>query len=322
MHTSALSRTTTTLGTVLLLMLGALTYATSAQADPGTVTGPNGLSLTVDDTTPNPGQVVTYSYSYTLTDFDVDAVNGPSGPNGYYEFTLGESLVTGDPVSHLDELALGSCGGDITSCSYNPGNPFFEFTGRVPTTFTAGQTVTGTASFTVSATATPGDVIGAYGGFEAGNDLGNNSDTATDSRLDLTVTAPPPANADLGVDLSATAHGLLTSHINYDAAITNNGPATATGVTITTQLPSAATGISSSTCTYTSSTDQVSCPISSIANGATAHATFRAYFGLLTIGLPLHATATRTASSPTDPTATNDSDTASCYAITPLLIHC
>ena len=140
--------------------------------------------------------------------------------------------------------------------------------------------------------------------------------------MDLTVTAPPPANADLGVDLTATAHGLLTSHINYDAAVTNNGPATATGVTITTQLPSAATGITSSTCTYTSSTDQVSCPISSIANGATTHATFRAYFGLLTIGLPLHATATRTASSPTDPNATNDSDTAYCYAITPLLIHC
>ena len=322
MHNSALSRTTTTLCAVLLFMLGALTYAASAQAAPGTVTGPNGLSLTVDDTTPAPGQTITYAFSYTVTADDAAVV----GFGGDFEFQMGTGYLTGNPQSHLEELALQSCASQFTSCSYDPartGSGFTgtEFKGVVPTA-AAGTTVTGTASFTVSATATDGDVIGAYGAFRSGED-NNPNPTETDSRLDLTVTAPPPpANADLGVDLTATAHGLLTSHINYDAAVTNNGPATATGVTVTTQLPSAATGITSSTCTYSSSTDRVSCPISSIANGATTHATFKAYFGLLTIGLPLHATATRTASSPTDPVATNDSDTAYCYAITPLLIHC
>jgi uncharacterized repeat protein (TIGR01451 family) len=315
MHTSALSRTTTTLGAVLLLMLGALTYAASAQADPGTVTGPNGLSMTVDDTTPEPGQTVNFDYSYTTTSLDSTISRRPGAR---FEFQMGDNLDTLDLGSHLEELALGSCGGDITSCSYDPARTFHEFTGGVPLTATTGTTFTGTASFTVSATATVGDVIGVYGGFQAFSSRVH--PTATDSRLDLTVTAPPAA--DLAVDLTATAQGLLTSHIDYDAAVTNNGPADATGVTITTQLPTAATGISSSTCTYSSSTDQVSCPISSIANGATAHATFSAYFGLLTIGLPLHATATRTASSPTDNNATNDSDTAYCYAITPLLIHC
>jgi uncharacterized repeat protein (TIGR01451 family) len=316
MHTSALSRTATTLGAVLLLMLGALAYAAGAQADPGTVTGPNDLSLTVDDTTPAPGQVVNFDFSYTISDLDA----GTAPP---FEFIMGSNILSGDLATNPGELALGTCGGDITSCNYDPARTFYEFEGFVPPAVAvAGTTVTGTASFTVSATATPGDVIGVYGGFQTFGEF-LIAPTETDSRLDLTVTAPPPpANADLGVDLSASAHGLLTSHINYDAAVTNNGPATATGVTITTQLPSAATGITSSTCTYSSSTDRVSCPISSIANGATTHATFKAYFGLLTIGLPLHSTATRTASSPTDNNATNDSDTASCYAITPLLIHC
>ncbi|WP_051223782.1 DUF11 domain-containing protein [Conexibacter woesei] len=315
MHTSILSRATTTLCAVLLLTLGALVYAAGAQADPGTVTGPNNLSLTVDDTTPAPGQVVNFDFSYTTTSLDTQIARLPGAT---FAFHMGTSLTTVDPPSHLDELALGTCGGQITSCSYDLARTFSEFEGAVPTTTTTGTTITGTASFTVSATATLGDVIGAFGGFADRSFF--NHDTATDSRLDLTVTAPPAA--DLGVDLTATARGLLTSHINYDAAVTNNGPATASSATITTQLPSAATGISSSTCTYTSSTDQVSCPIGSIANGATTHATFRAYFGLLTIGLPLHTTATRTASSPTDNNATNDSDSADCDAITPLLIHC
>jgi uncharacterized repeat protein (TIGR01451 family) len=317
MHTSILSRATTTLCAVLLLTLGALTYAASAQADPGTVTGPNGLSVTVDDTTPAPGQVVTFDFSYTFSQSD-----GPDEDSSESVFTFGRNIVTSAPGVNLGELALlGTCGGDIIFCVYNTTSPpFAEFVG-VDTGVVVGTTVTGTASFTVSATASDGDVIGGYGGHHT-DGVGQLNNVATNSRLDLTVTAPPPANADLGVNLTASAHGLLTSHINYDAAVTNNGPATATGITITTQLPSAATGITSSTCTYTSSTDQVSCPISSIANGATAHATFRAYFGLLTIGLPLHATATRTASSPTDNNATNDSDAAYCYAITPLLIHC
>ncbi|WP_051223880.1 DUF11 domain-containing protein [Conexibacter woesei] len=313
MPTSISSRATTTLAAILLLMLGALTYATGARAAPGTVTGPSGLSVTVDDTTPAPGQVVNFDFSYTFS-------QGDEGSDTSF-FTFGSNLNTSAPGVNLGELALGSCGGDITFCGYNTTSPTYgEFNG-VDTGFVPGATITGTASFTVSATASDGDVIGGYGGHRTNGESVNS--VATDSRLDLTVTAPPPpANADLGVDLSATAHGLLTSHINYDAAVTNNGPATATGITITTQLPTAATGITSSTCTYSSSTDQVSCPISSIANSATTHATFKAYFGLLTIGLPLHATATRTASSPTDPVATNDSDTAYCYAITPLLIHC
>jgi uncharacterized repeat protein (TIGR01451 family) len=310
MHASVLPRRTTTLIGVLLLMLGALTYAASAQADPGTVTGPRGLSLTVDDTTPTAGQTITFAFSYTMSDQDVD--------NGTAEFVMGTGLNTGNPPSNLGELGLVSCASQFTSCSYDIGRTRFEFDGFVPRP-AVGQTATGTATFTVSATATAGDVIGLYGGFRTSDDF-NNFNTEASPRLNLTVSPPP--NADLGVGLTATAAGLLISHVNYDAAVTNNGPAAASAVTITTQLPSAATSIASSTCTYSSSTDRVSCPISTIANGATAHATFSAYFGLLTIGLPLHATATRTASSPTDSNPSNDSDGASCIAITSLLIGC
>uniref|UniRef100_UPI000686A561 DUF11 domain-containing protein n=1 Tax=Conexibacter woesei TaxID=191495 RepID=UPI000686A561 len=278
-----------------------------------TVTGPNGLSLTVDDTTPTPGQTVTFDFSYTVA--AGDAVGSDAG------FTMGSNINTNAPGTNLDELALvGTCGGDIVFCDYDPANAPFEFQSLVPPP-TVGQTVTGTADFTVSATATPGDVIAAYGGFFTRSSDGTTT-VATDSALSLTVTSATPPSADLGVGLTATASGLIFKRVNYDVAVTNNGPADASAVTITTQLPSAVTSITSSTCTYSSSTHRASCPISAIANGATAHATFRANFRLLTIGLPLHATATRTASSPTDPNPANDSAGAGCVAFTTLIIHC
>lgn len=66
----------------------------------------------------------------------------------------------------------------------------------------------------------------------------------------------------------------------------------------------------------------MTCPIGSLANGATANASFLVTYGLLTINLQLDATATRTASSPTDPNPSNDSDSADCEAATSLLIVC
>jgi len=50
--------------------------------------------------------------------------------------------------------------------------------------------------------------------------------------------------------------------------------------------------------------------------------TIRATFGVLTVGLPLQATASRTASTPNDPNPNNDNATANCTAITSLLISC
>jgi uncharacterized repeat protein (TIGR01451 family) len=257
--------------------------------------------MTVDDTTPAPGQTVNFSFTYTLRAGDT---NGES-------LGFGEDIPNGSTATeNLADLSFGSCGGDLFKCNYDPAQDFAFFGGI--SGGTPGTAVAGTADFTVSSSATDGEHISAFGLEES------QSSTISTPRLTLIVTTP---KSDLGVGLSATAQ-LLNPKVNYDAAITNNGPAAATSATVTTQLPSQATGITSSTCTYNSSTDQVSCPIGALANGATTHATFTTTYGLLTIGLPLSATATRTASSPTDPNATNDSATANCTAITALLITC
>ncbi|WP_051223847.1 DUF11 domain-containing protein [Conexibacter woesei] len=303
-------RTTRTLATTAAAALTILACAAAAaQADPGKVSTGD-LTVTTSDTTPAPGETITIGVDYVVQTSDLTAV---SANMGFGSYTPPPQIAV-----NLADLSFvsGSCTGDFSGCTYNPAITD-AFDARVPAP-PPGRTVSGTAQFTVSSSATNGETIAFAGHHESQLLSGGTSRNGT-PLLRLTVRAPP--EADLGVDLSATA-SLLNPRVSYDAAVTNNGPAAATSATITTQLPSQATGISSSTCTYASGTDQVSCPIGALADGATTHATFTATYGLLTIGLPLHATATRTASAPTDPNASNDSDSADCNAITSLLITC
>jgi Domain of unknown function DUF11 len=296
---------------IVLAMAILLVFAAGAQADPGTVTDEyTGLSLTVSDTTPAPGDTITISESYVVGADDVPAIGATMG--------FGDNLREDEPAVNLADLSMvpASCTEDFSSCAYSSVSQQ-AFTATVPVG-DEDDTVAGTAQFTVSAGATDGETISFSGFHESRLDefLRRRADTPV---MELTVTAP---KADLGVSLSAAAAGLLTSHVNYDVAVTNNGPAAASSATISTQLATQATSIASSTCTFSSSTHKVSCPIGALADGATTHATFTAYFGLLTIGLPLNATATRTTSSPVDPNAANDSDSANCTALTALLITC
>jgi Domain of unknown function DUF11 len=299
---------------IALTFLIALACSAAASAAPGTVTGPEGLSMTVSDTTPVPGEVVSVGISYTIRSADVGAENVSGG--------FGADPINGTPFQNLADLTFvpGSCSGDYVICSPDPGDGV-SFKYALPDATAVGDVVAGSADFTVSSSATVGETISFFGYRQEAlpGASAYTVYTTGSTPLALTVTAP---GADLGVSLSASAAGLLTSHVNYDAAVHNNGPAGASSATITTQLASQATSITSSTCTFSSSTHQVSCPIGALANGATTHATFSAYFGLLTIGLPLNATATRTAGSPSDTNAANDSDSASCLALTTLLIGC
>lgn len=298
---------------LLLVALAMLAAATAASADPGTVTGPRGLSMTVDDTTPAPGQTITLDWSYTVPNPDPDA----SATRALMGF--GDRLGGGPAAVNVDDLSFDACSGQFTDCTYDTAFAL-DFQAGVPIG-SPDDTITGSATFTVSPSATTGETISFTGYHLAGFAPPQAADTVyTSDPLELTVTAPP--SADLGVSLSASSSVLLTDQVNYDVAVTNNGPATASSATITTQLPSEATSIASTTCTYSSSTDRVTCPIGSLANGATTHATFTAFYGLLTVGLPLHAQATRTAGSPTDPNAANDSDGADCTALTALIIAC
>ncbi|WP_027005745.1 DUF11 domain-containing protein [Conexibacter woesei] len=305
MRTAAVPRTPRTTLAVLATTVGLLAFAGSAQAAPGTVTGPSGLSLEVSDTTPAPGEGITFEFTYTVRPGDVGDIN---------IFAFGDGQDSGQASENLQDLSFVTCGdGGLVDCGYDLTRTVSKFQGVSDASSpAAGTVISGGAAFTVSSSATDGEHISMFG-HHANSGTG---DTQT-SRLTLTIGGP---RADLGVGLTATG-SLLGSTINYDAAVTNNGPAAATSATITTQLSSQATSITSSTCTFSATTHQASCPIGALANGATTHARFTANFGLLSLGA-LNATATRTASAPTDPNAANDSATANCTAVTSLLITC
>jgi alpha-tubulin suppressor-like RCC1 family protein len=130
----------------------------------------------------------------------------------------------------------------------------------------------------------------------------------------------PPA-ADIEVRLSASS-SLLSSTITYSLTAINRGPGTVTSGTITLRVPDSTVSVSASGCTYTSSTKTVSCPTGQLGNRQSSAHTVRATQGVLTVGLPLTATATRAASTPTDPNPANDHASASCAVITGLIILC
>ncbi|WP_199237258.1 DUF11 domain-containing protein [Kribbella antiqua] len=130
-----------------------------------------------------------------------------------------------------------------------------------------------------------------------------------------------PNSADVGVSLNAVAQGLLRSRITYTITVTNNGPADATGIRVTTAYPAGMSYAGSSNCARVGTTRTVNCDVASLASGASTTRSFSADAGLLTLG-SFTATAQRTASSPSDPNAANDAASRSCTALTSLLVRC
>jgi hypothetical protein len=122
---------------MMLAALCALTFAASAHADPGTVTGPNGLSLSVDDTTPAPGQTIRFAWTYTLQ----------TGEGGGAEILQGFGGSSASPAENLDDLTFVSCDG-LRKCSYTPSatNPDAFFS--VNSGDNVGDVITGTGALT------------------------------------------------------------------------------------------------------------------------------------------------------------------------------
>jgi hypothetical protein len=290
----------------LLCAFGLLLAAGSARAAPGTDGG-----LTVSDTTPAPGETITVSWDVTYT----DPAFAPQLNRPHTVLGLGTNG-GGGPYDDLS-LVAGSCTGDMTACAVNPFT--LGVASEVPQVTAFGQRRAGSVQLVVSAGATIGETINMSGFASAFNNNGSGASLIIGS-VPITVTAPPAA--DLGVSLSARAGPPLHGKVNYDATVTDNGPAAASSATLTTQLPWQATGISAAgSCTYAGTTHQVTCPVGALANGATTHVTFTAQYGLLSFGA-LTATATLSAVTPTDPNPANDSSSATCHALTGPLISC
>lgn len=144
--------------------------------------------------------------------------------------------------------------------------------------------------------------------------------TAVDAGVFDSAAIVSDPGADLAVALAATAPP-LGSAIDYTITVTNAGPDAATSGTVTLTLPPATANASSATCAYAPTTGTVSCPVGTLPAGSSQTHVVRASFGPLSLG-PLPASAARTASAPADPNPANDTDTATCTAVTSLVIAC
>ncbi|MEV0096231.1 hypothetical protein [Streptomyces sp. NPDC050738] len=310
---NALRRRAAVYAAALAFAAGGLTaLATPAHADTATLTSAN-ATISISPTSAPPGALVTITVAFT---------NPYTDPSTF----LAELFSTGSG----GPFAPGTCTTDQGSapelCSANgldsadPNHPhpivsWGTFGGtRIPAQSAGAVTI----NTTVRADAQPG----AYGFDPYGETYGDahgyvpeyfSPDSAT-----FTVTAPP--TTDLGVALTATpVPRLLNGRIDYTLTITNNGPATATTGTVKAPLP-APMGATSPDCTVASGA--VTCTVTNLAPAASVTRHFSAPVGLLSLGTTYKVTATRTASSPADTNAANDSASRSCTALTSLIINC
>lgn len=137
-----------------------------------------------------------------------------------------------------------------------------------------------------------------------------------------TAQAAPAAGPDIKIELSTNPIlGVLVPAIEYTIKASNLGPGTASGVVVKATLPAGLTPSSADPgCTIAGQT--VTCGGGSLAAGASDEVTFRVPLRLFTIGVGKKVTATLTSSSPADPNPANNSDSATCTVVTPLLVAC
>ncbi|WP_402464653.1 hypothetical protein [Isoptericola aurantiacus] len=297
-------RLAASVGAAALASASLAATALPAQAsDPWTYTAntnQGSISIALSDTTAAPGDAITAEVTFvstTSSTFTAEArLFSPTIPAGGY-------LHNFEPCTDVDPA--------VTECQRVPGTGLNVVSAPVA----PGATVKATINLTVNPDAAPSSYnlsgVGRFNGTPY---------QLTPTRL-FTVTAP--AEADLGVDLSATAGPLLGSQITYDLDVSNAGPGDASASGVEIDLPQKVYSVANlpAACAYDSSTDVVTCDTGAITNGDTSSLSFKANIALLAIG-SLNATATRVSSSPDDPNPANDTSTAHCGSLTGLIITC
>lgn len=131
--------------------------------------------------------------------------------------------------------------------------------------------------------------------------------------LGAAVTTPPPAGSDISVDLTLTSTKVLLPGAYYEVSITNHGPDPLTSATVVVQFgvdaasgwpqPCPADGPRTLTCTFGA------LPVGETATISSPYPMYMSVYGR---PFRFDNTATRTASTPSDPNSANDTDTESC----------
>ncbi|QUQ62481.1 YVTN family beta-propeller repeat protein [Kutzneria sp. CA-103260] len=129
-------------------------------------------------------------------------------------------------------------------------------------------------------------------------------------------------SADLAVKLAASPAGLLVHQVTFTATVTNNGPGASTSSTVKFSYANGFVLPSAPGCTVNAAARTATCQLGALANGASTSKSLTVTVGLLTISGKMPVTVTRTASTPTDGNAANDSGTVTCSALTTLLVSC
>lgn len=209
----------------------------------------------------------------------------------------------------VDVVDLVSCSGTTAPCGPF-GSSFRGPVGDLP----PGQTRTVVFTLRVKDTAPPGALTLQH------QLTGDNYAFDVTGGPTMTITGTPQA-ADVAVAMTASPRGVLTSRITYVITVTNDGPSPASAVRVTANYAAGLSYGGSDDCTRVSGTRTVHCDVSSLAPGASRTLRFSANAGLLALG-SFTTTAQRTASTPADPNAANDTASTSCTALTGLLVSC
>jgi uncharacterized repeat protein (TIGR01451 family) len=280
----------------IVIFSSAITMATMMMAGPLTAgAAPPSSEVSVNPTTVQQGQTFTVTQTvFNPQDFTVTAAK-PS--------------IFGKELSIVSATDLVSCTGTTVPC-FAFGSSYRAPVGDLP----PGESRTVTITLRVKDDAP-------VGAFTLQHQLvGDNFSFETFDGPVVTITATAQ-RADLAVAIDASPRGVLTSQITYAIAVTNTGPANATGVRITSTYASGLLFVGSSNCARVGTTRNVSCDIPALAAGATATVRYTAAPSLLLLG-QFTTRAQRTQSTPTDPNTANDTATKTCTAVTGLLVSC
>src|SRR2546425_571535 len=219
-------------------------------------------------------------YTITLTN------NGPSAvpPGGVVEDTIPRNT-TGSTSDSRCTLAAGVLTCTTSAALASSAATSFSLTLAVAPDY-PGTTLTNTATIDSSPVSDP----------NTANNSASDTDSVTKS-ADLSILKTAPATAFAGTD------------IPYTLTVTNNGPSTSSGGTVTDVLPVQVSFVSASAgCTNTAGT--VSCTFGTLAPSATQPFTITVHISPTATG-PITNTATVTATNPTEDTnATNNFATA------------